>query len=355
MKTKVYVGISGGVDSAVSAYILKEQEYDVTGVFMKNWSGNDYGIADQCPWKRDLEDSKAICEHLDIPHKIYNFEKEYQSLVIDNFFSEYKSGKTPNPDVLCNKYIKFDLFLKKALYEGAEFIATGHYARNLNNYLYKGVDPTKDQSYFLYQITKEQLSKSLFPVGDKYKKEIREIAKNINLPVAKKKDSQGICFVGKINVNKFIKSQLGIKPGKIIDVDKNIQVGNHEGVWFYTNGQRRGIKIGGNKQPYYICNTDIKSNTIFVAEGRNNKHLLKNQLVLNNINLFKKISNNSINLTAQIRYRGQYYQCLIKDLKNESITLDFPSPIWAPSIGQSTVIYDNDLCLGGGIISKINA
>ncbi len=208
MQKKVYVAISGGVDSAVSAKLLQEQGYKVTGVFMKNWSSQDYGIENSCPWEKDLEDTVKICEVLGIKHKSYNFEKEYRENVLSNFFEEYARGNTPNPDVLCNKHIKFDSFLKKSIEQGADYIATGHYSKTKNGKLFKAKDSNKDQTYFLHQLSKEQLEKSLFPLGDLTKNEVRKLAKKFKLPVAEKKDSQGLCFIGEINVREFIQSKL---------------------------------------------------------------------------------------------------------------------------------------------------
>jgi len=228
-KKKVFVGLSGGVDSAVSAYLLKEQGYDVTGVYMKNWSGDEFGIQADCPWEEDQKDAEAVCKHLGIPFRSLNFEKQYREKVVEYFFSEYEKGRTPNPDVMCNKEIKFKLFLEKAMDEGADFIATGHYARKLEvdgvNKMLKGVDSNKDQTYFLYNLTQSQLDKVLFPVGEIEKPEVRRIAEKAGLPNAKKPDSQGICFIGEINVLKFLMSKIPVKEGDIIDIDSGKVVG----------------------------------------------------------------------------------------------------------------------------------
>ncbi|HVX92635.1 MAG TPA: tRNA 2-thiouridine(34) synthase MnmA, partial [Candidatus Dojkabacteria bacterium] len=258
MKKKVFVGLSGGVDSAVCALLLKNQGYEVTGVFLKNWSGDDYGVADQCPWEEDLASARGVAEFLNMPLKVYNFEKEYRDLVVKDFFYQYSIGNTPNPDVLCNKFIKFDQFLKKALSEGADYIATGHYAKTENGRLYKAKDSNKDQTYFLYQLNEDQLSHSLFPLADLTKPEVREIAKENNLPNAVRKDSQGICFIGKIDIVDFLKNELKEKKGDIVDIDTKEIVGEHIGVWFYTIGQRKGIKVGGLDEPYYVCSKDVQ-------------------------------------------------------------------------------------------------
>lgn len=360
MKKKVFVGLSGGVDSAVSAALLIKQGFDVTGVFMKNWSGEDYGIADQCPWKRDLEDSAEVCKTLGIPHKVYNFEKEYRSLVIENFFEEYRKGNTPNPDVLCNKFIKFNLFLSRAIAEGADYIATGHYSKTENGRLFKAKDTNKDQTYFLYQLTSEQLKKSLFPLSDLTKPEIRELAKDFNLPVAEKKDSQGICFVGKVDVNLFLKEELPIQIGDFVDIDSNKIIGKHEGHWFYTIGQRKGLKIGGSSLPYYVSDKDSSKNIVYIAKGKDNPHLLKKDIEIENfhfINYNDELINQKL-FTATVRYRTKDTPVNIdftKSSANEYFAkLKFDAEIWAPAIGQSVVVFNGNECIGGGILSKIN-
>jgi tRNA-specific 2-thiouridylase len=358
MKKKVFVGLSGGVDSAVSASLLLQQGYDVTGVFMKNWSGDDYGIADQCPWRRDLEDSQEVCKKLGIEHKVYNFEREYRSLVIDNFFSEYKAGRTPNPDVLCNKFIKFDLFMKKALSEGADFIATGHYTKSTDGQLFKAKDSNKDQTYFLYQLTKEQLEKSIFPLADLTKPEVRILAKEFEIPVSEKKDSQGICFVGKVDINKFLKEELPIKPGDFIDFDTKKVVGQHEGSWFHTIGQRKGLKIGGTSLPYYVNTKDSENNIVYVVQGKMNPNLWKKSMFIDDFHFIDSSEDfsNLKDLTATVRYRTKDTSVNINFTKyNEAInaTLEFNEAVWAPAIGQSVVVFEKERCIGGGVLTTI--
>lgn len=349
MKKKVFVGISGGVDSAAAAYLLIEKGYDVTGVFLKNWSGEDYGVEDQCPWKEDLESAKSVCEYLKIPLKIYNFEKEYREAVIKDLFYQYSLGNTPNPDVLCNKYIKFERFLNRALFEGADFIATGHYTKSDGTFLYKALDKSKDQTYFLYQLNEKQISNSLFPLGDFLKTEIRKIALNIGLPNAKKKDSQGICFLGKIDLSAFLKKEIAVKNGDIIDFETKQIVGNHNGVWFYTIGQRQGLGIGGSDFPYFVYKKDLKKNVIYVVKRADNPLLLTGKVSLREINISKECKELHT-LSAQTRYRGVLYR--IK-YNNSLKTVEFIDKAWAVAKGQSVVIYEDQKCLGGGIVDQI--
>lgn len=347
MKKKVFVGISGGVDSAVAAHLLIEQGYDVTGVFLKNWSGEEYGLEDQCPWEEDLESAKTVCEHLNIPLKIYNFEKEYREAVIKDFFYQYSIGNTPNPDVLCNKYIKFKSFLERALSEGADLIATGHYTSSDGTSLYKATDRSKDQTYFLYQLDTYQISRSLFPLGKLLKKEVREIANKIKLPNAERKDSQGICFLGKIDVVDFLKNELKEKKGEIVDFQTNKTVGYHNGVWFYTVGQRHGLGIGGVDIPYFVMRKDVEHNRLYVVQGSNNKLLYCKKVKLS---MISGLDETGRNLTAQTRYHGTFYRI---DYDKGKKTVSFLDPAWAVACGQSVVVYDGQKCLGGGVVEEL--
>lgn len=354
MADKVYVGLSGGVDSAVSAYLLKQEGFDVTGVYMKNWSGDDFGIQGDCPWKEDMEVASQVAENLGINFLSYNFEKEYRDRVVQYFFDEYKHGRTPNPDIMCNKEIKFNLFLDKALSEGADYIATGHYVRKVHQgnleLLLKGVDSNKDQSYFLSAINYSQLTKSLFPVGHLQKQEVRSIADKIGLPNSKRPDSQGICFIGEIDVRQFIQSNLGIKEGEIVDIDNGKTVGIHKGVYLYTIGQREGIGVGGTQNPYYVVDLDIKTNTLYVGQGSNHPKLFSTKVVLESFNYLSpdyRFDTNS--LSASIRYRQIPSGVKVDFSKLEFL---FFTPQRAVSPGQSLVLYENDICIGGGIIKE---
>lgn len=344
-KKKVFVGLSGGVDSAVSAFLLKESGYDVTGIYMKNWSGDDYGIQSECPWEIDQKDSELICQHLGIEFRSFNFEREYREKVVEYFFSEYEKGRTPNPDVMCNKEIKFKLFLKRSLEDGADYIATGHYARNIDNKLFKGVDSNKDQTYFLYNLTHEQLSHTLFPIGHLTKPQVREIAKKVKLPNANKPDSQGICFIGEINVLKFLLARIPQKRGEIIDFDTDRVVGEHRGVYFYTVGQRDGLGIGGLKEPYFVVDKDIERNILYVGMGINNKALFKSKVLLENLHLIDPTEITPSNLEGSVRYRHKPEEGILNGLE-----FVFKNPQRAVTSGQSLVIYSGEQCLGGGII-----
>ncbi|MDQ6984874.1 MAG: tRNA 2-thiouridine(34) synthase MnmA [Candidatus Dojkabacteria bacterium] len=387
---KVFVGLSGGVDSAVSAYLLKEQGYDVTGVFMKNWSGDDFGIQDECPWEEDQASAIEVAEYLDIPFMSFNFEKEYRDKVVEYFFDEYKSGRTPNPDVMCNKEIKFKLFLDRALEEGADFIATGHYARKVTSSelrvtgntlrnkkatsqnpeletrhsLLKGVDPTKNQVYFLYNITQEQLKHVLFPIGDIEKAEVRSIAKSAGLPNADRPDSQGICFIGKINVLNFLMSRIPKKPGKVVDIETNKEVGDHEGIYFYTIGQR--AKIANQSDAYFYCDKNVDENIMYVCHGTENVNLYSDSVELEDLHLINSVNiNHSLQnsegesptlpslkggkMQAMVRYR-QEPQPGVLYFENDSWRFKFDQKIRAIASGQSLVLFDGDVCLGGGII-----
>lgn len=350
---KVFVGISGGVDSAVAAALLKEQGYDVYGVFMKNWSGSDYGLEDNCPWKEDLEASIQVCNHLGIPHRTYNFEKEYRANVIEEFFEEYKRGNTPNPDVLCNTFIKFDAFLKRAIDDGADFIATGHYTRIKDGILHKAEDTNKDQTYFLAGVAKKNFSKALFPLGDLTKKEVREYAEKLKLPNSKRPDSQGICFIGKVEMDEFLALEISHKQGEIVDIDTNKVVGTHKGIWFYTLGQRKGLDIGGLSEPYFVADKNVTENILYVAAGKQNPHLWKKVITVEKYNLLNEITDIN-NLTATIRYRAPDSKVSItKGTATSPIEFTFDNPLWTPAVGQYLVLFEGSACVGSGRIIKM--
>ena len=356
-KQKVFVAMSGGVDSSVSAALLKEQGYDVTGVYMKNWSGDDFGIQGDCPWQADQDDAESVCKKLGVPFRSFNFEKEYRERVVEYFFAEYKAGRTPNPDVMCNKEIKFHLFLEKAIEEGADLIATGHYVRRTKGNgvfkLLKGVDENKDQSYFLYNITQEQLSKSLFPIGHLQKSEVRELAKKFDLPVADKPDSQGICFIGEIDVQEFLRARIKPHKGDIVDIDSGKKVGEHDGVEFFTLGQREGIGVGGREEPYFVVDKDGEKNILYVGMGKKHPKLFEDMVRIGNLHLI----NDSLSiedlvgkdLSASARYRQKPQNCILS-IDGKIITAKFNEAQRAVTPGQSLVIYDGEECLGGEVI-----
>jgi len=354
-KLKVFVGMSGGVDSSVSAALLKKQGYDVTGVFIKVWQPKFF----ECTWKQDRLDAMRVCARLDIPFFTLNLEKEYKKEVVDYMIREYKVGKTPNPDVMCNKYVKFGGFFDWAMKQGADFVATGHYARirkvKNKTQILAGTDKNKDQSYFLWTLTQKQLSKTLFPVGDIEKPEVRKLAEKFGLSTAIKKDSQGLCFIGKIDIKDFLKNYIKERKGKVLDENRKI-IGEHDGAFYLTVGQRHGFKITEktpNDLPYYIINKNIKNNTITVSQD--SKKIIENDskiIVLNNINWISgQAPDLSKKYSARIRYRQPLEECKIIEKSAGKFELHFTKSQKAITSGQSAVIYDKEVCLGGGIIN----
>jgi tRNA-uridine 2-sulfurtransferase len=350
---KVAVGLSGGVDSAVTAALLQEQGHEVVGVFMKNWSGDDFGIQGDCPWEKEQKDAQSVAEHLGIEFLSYNFEQVYREKVVEYFFAEYKAGRTPNPDVLCNSEIKFNVFLRKCLHElKVDKIATGHYARNIFDGakydLLKGVDPNKDQAYFLCRLTQPELSQSLFPLGNLTKPEVRELAKRFMLPVAEKKDSQGICFIGKINVKEFIESELGSKPGNVIDIDTGKVLGKHQGLWFHTIGQREGLGFSGG--PWFVVKKDLQENIIYAAKGKDNPALYSKTVIATDLNIINEDAlSENFKAEVSIRYRQKPSPATVTYTNNE-LNITFDSPQRAVSPGQFACIYLGDTIIASGII-----
>ena len=393
-KTKVVVALSGGVDSSVAAYLLKNQGYDLIGLFMKNWHDETVTISDECPWLDDSNDAMLVADKLNIPFQVVDLSKDYKEKIIDYMFDEYSKGNTPNPDILCNREIKFDVFMDIALSLGADYVATGHYSRikknnNQNSIKYElhsGLDKTKDQSYFLCQLNQNQLSKILFPIGDLTKAEVRKIAKKNNLVTAEKKDSQGLCFVGKVSLPDFLQQKLKKKKGNVIEIpsnsklyDKQIKfidknerllsltdeidytlsdgkiIGKHNGAYYYTIGQRKGLAIGGYKDPLFVISTNTQTNEIFVGEGKNHPGLIKKALKvkyseLNWVNDDYNFENLAdLKLKARIRYRQKLQKISIyKHL--DYLYVEFEDFQSAVTKGQFLAIYDNSQLIASGVI-----
>ncbi|WWO96892.1 MAG: tRNA 2-thiouridine(34) synthase MnmA [Candidatus Dasytiphilus stammeri] len=357
---KVIIGMSGGVDSSVVAFLLKKQQYHVEGVFMKNWEEDDKD--NYCHAAQDLADAQAVCDKLNISlHKI-NFSTEYWDNVFQNFLEDYKSGRTPNPDILCNKEIKFNTFMNFAIEDlGADFIATGHYVRkkkvNGHKYILRGVDQTKDQSYFLYTLTSQQLKYTIFPLGSLTKNTVRKIALQNNLVTANKKDSTGICFIGKKNFRNFLRYYLPDNPGDIFTFDGK-KIGHHKGIMFHTIGQRKGLGIGGIKDgtqdPWYVVDKDVKNNILIVAQGRFHSQLMSTGMICESVHFVNKNKlNKIIRCTVKTRYRQPDIPCtLIWNKDRTTIKVIFDNRISAITPGQSAVFYTGDICLGGGIIKN---
>jgi tRNA-specific 2-thiouridylase len=345
MAQKVYVGLSGGVDSSVTAALLKEQGYDVTGVYMKNWSQDLPGH--HCPWKEDYNDAKRVAVQLGIPFKMYDFEKEYRHKVVDYMIAEYEAGRTPNPDIMCNQEVKFKLFLDTCLEDGADLIATGHYARVEDGKLLNAKNLEKDQTYFLYRVTEDALKKSLMPIGEfKTKDEVRAQAKKLGLVTAEKKDSQGICFVGKVGIKDFLSNYVKTKPGDIKDEAGNI-IGQHEGAIFYTIGQRHGLDVGGGL-PYYVVGKDMKKNEVYVTTNLDNENLWHKELTLTDVHWINGHPKNET-LMVRKRYRAPLITCDISHKENV-LHVTLKDQVRAVTAGQSAVFYDGKQCVGGGII-----
>jgi tRNA-specific 2-thiouridylase len=343
--TKVYVGMSGGVDSSLTAALLKEQGHDVTGVYMKNWTEDLPGM--RCPWADDLADAKRVAVQLDIDFKVFDFEKEYKQKVVDYMIEEYARGRTPNPDIMCNQEVKFRLFLDAALEDGADMIATGHYARVEDGVLKRAADDNKDQTYFLYRVTRAALEKTLFPLGDFTKPEVREMAAERGLFTAGKKDSQGICFVGQIGIREFLSEYVQTRPGEIIEKKTGKVLGHHDSAIFYTLGQRHGLDVGGGL-PYYVVGKDMDKNEVYVSTDLGDEALWRKEVKLTALHWIDDAPQEG-SYEIRIRHRAPLVRADFT-LHDGDAALQLIESQRAVTPGQSVVIYDGDRCLGGGIV-----
>ena len=353
--TRVVVGMSGGVDSSVAALLLKEQGYDVIGIFMKNWDDTDeFGV---CTATEDYNDVIRVCNQIGIPYYAVNFEKQYWDKVFTYFLEEYKAGRTPNPDVMCNKEIKFKAFLDHALTLGADYLATGHYARveyiGGEYKMLRGLDENKDQTYFLNQLGQDQLSKVLFPIGNIEKSMVREIAHKANLATAAKKDSTGICFIGERNFKDFLSNYLPAQPGNMETLAGEVK-GKHDGLMYYTIGQRQGLGIGGSGEPWFVVGKDLKKNILYVEQGFHNELLYSDSIIATNISWVSgKQPNEEIKCTAKFRYRQQDNDVTVRFIDNNNVTVVFDEQIRAVTPGQAVVFYHDEVCIGGGTIDEV--
>ena len=355
---KVVVGISGGVDSSVAALLLKNQGYEVIGLFMRNWDtsvngdilGNPDLNNDICPQEQDYNDAKSVCDKLGIELHRIDFVKEYWDNVFTYFLDELKKGRTPNPDIMCNKYIKFDYFIKEAKRLGADYVATGHYAKIENGRLKRCKDQNKDQTYFLSQLSKKQLENILFPLGDIDKSEVRKLAEEYDLVTAHKKDSTGICFIGERNFRGFLENYLPNQPGNIVNIDTKEVIGKHVGLMYYTIGQRRGLDVGGTDDRMFVVGKNLKDNVLYVAIGEDNPYLYSDSCTLDTVNF--NCDSRPTKCTAKFRYRAQDYPVTLEYLDNGEIRVNYDN-IKAVTPGQACVFYDGEYCIGGGIIKDI--
>ena len=360
---KVLVGLSGGVDSAIAAYLLKQAGYEVTCCFMRNWDsalnndtlGNNTLGNDICPQEEDYNDAKAVADKLGLELLRSDYIEEYWNYVFKNFIDEYQKGRTPNPDILCNKYIKFDYFLRFAEEKGFDKIATGHYFKSIETdegiRYYKAADLNKDQSYFLAQVDKKALDKCLFPLGDIDKTEVRRLAHELDLVIADKKDSTGICFIGERNFREFLKNYIPMKPGKIIDIDTLEEIGEHEGVYYYTIGQRKGFGVGGNRGPYFCVGKDVVKNELYLTSIKNEDYLYSDSALIKDINWIGEL--NSEDIQCKFRYRQADNEVHIGKLDEKSAVLTYPDKIRSVTPGQQAVFYKDGELLGGGVIETV--
>ena len=355
---KVVIGMSGGVDSSVAAIVLQKQGYEVIGLFMRNWDSLADGELNGpttksgiCPQEEDYNDAKAVCDKLGIKLYRKDFVKEYWDYVFTYFLDELKNGRTPNPDIMCNKYIKFDMFAKEAKKIGADYIATGHYARIKDGKLLRGVDSNKDQTYFLCQVSKKQFENVLFPIGDMEKKEVRKIAEEYDLITAKKKDSTGICFIGERNFKNFLKNYLPNQPGNVVNIETNEIIGKHIGLMNYTIGQRKGLNIGGTDDKMFVVGKDLKKNILYICLGEDNDYLISTSCIVDNINYLgeKRIKK----CTAKFRYRQQDIPVELEWINDSEVLVKYPQGVKSVTPGQACVFYNEEECLGGGIINEV--
>jgi tRNA-specific 2-thiouridylase len=383
---RIVVGLSGGVDSSVAAYKLVEEGHEVIGLFMRNWHDESVTISDDCPWIDDSNDAMLVAEHLGIPFQVIDFSAEYHERIVDYMFSEYEQGRTPNPDILCNREIKFDLFLDAALKLGAEAVATGHYCQrdetilsdgSTEYELIAGADPNKDQSYFLCQLTQHQLKHAIFPIGNMLKLDLRGVAKNAGIHTADKKDSQGLCFIGKVRLPDFLQQKLSIKPGDIIEVsnehstfkssekavtdpytltpEMGSAVGQHQGAHFFTVGQRKGLKVGGKAEPLYIIGTDVNTNTVYVGQGENHRGLMRNALLIAKEDVHwvlpshKMKNGETRKYHLRFRYRQPLQSGNVK-MTEEGLALYFDIPQKGITAGQFATLYEGNKLVASGPI-----
>lgn len=365
---KIVVGLSGGVDSSVSLYLLQQAGYDVEGLFMRNWDsqlnndilGNKAINNVICPQELDYNDAVNVSKTLQVPLRRVDFIKEYWEYVFKHFINEYQKGRTPNPDILCNKYIKFDYFLNYAINNyHADFIAMGHYAQvrfneKLQEYeLLRGIDRDKDQTYFLSQLNQGQLSKTFFPLGNLTKKEVREIASSQNLSTANKKDSTGICFIGERDFKNFLQNYIPNQNGNIVDIETKEVVFHHNGVMYYTIGQRRGLNLGGMSEPYFVVGKNVENNILYVAKSSEEKWLYSTSCIITDVNLINTLREKEFNCTAKFRYRQKDIPVKVKILSDNKCLVQFATKVKAITPGQAVVFYDDEVCLGGGVINDV--
>ena len=369
MKKRVILGLSGGVDSSVAAIKLLEEGYEVIGVFMRNWDsatnndflGNPDFDSDVCPQEKDYQDAVKVAEKLGIELKRVDFIEEYWEYVFKYFLAEYAAGRTPNPDLMCNKEIKFKAFLDYANNLNADYIAMGHYARIIHDkekgsFLIRGLDSNKDQTYFLALLSQEQINKALFPIGGMLKKEVRELATKYDLATATKKDSTGICFIGERRFHQFLQNYLPAKPGKMVRLNGEV-IGNHDGLMYYTIGQRKGLGIGGiqgySTDPWFVVGKDLENNYLFVEQGIDNEYLYSDFCIVKDLNWINEIPVVGKEYQAKFRYREKDNSVVITLLEDNLMHVKFNSPVRAVTPGQACVIYDNEICMGGGIINEV--